>query len=351
MCLFYTRRILIGASRDIEYEMRQDLFAHLLELPASWYRENRVGDLMSRAVNDLSAVRMLVGPGVMQGVNTLFVGVVSIVLMTLVSPMLTLVALSMLPAVALATKIVGQITHKRFTVIQELFSEISAEAQESFSAVRLVRAFAREDREEERFAKNNREFLARNLHLARLNALFFPLLQALVGLGLALTLYFAGRFILAGTLTIPQYVEFNLYLLELIWPAIALGWVVNLWQRGTASWNRMLELWNVPKIQDPAAQANTVTADRLAAKGAPGLTVRGLSFRYPDGRLALDVVSFDVRPGETVALVSRTGAGKSTLLRLLLRIDDPPEGTVMVGDTDVRNVPLPELRKIIAVVP
>ncbi|MGZ6971653.1 MAG: ABC transporter transmembrane domain-containing protein, partial [Thermoanaerobaculia bacterium] len=241
IALFLTRRILIGASRHIEYEMRQDLFEHLLRLPAPWFRKNRVGDLMSRAVNDLSAVRMLLGPGIMQAANTFFVGGVALALMFMVSPALTGVALAVLPIVAVATKVMGQATHRRFTKIQEFFAEISAEAQENFSGARLVRAFAREANEESRFDAKNREFKRRNLGLARLNALFFPLLQFLVGTGFALTLWAGGRFILSGKLSVARYVEFNLYMVELIWPAIALGWVVNLWQRGAASWNRMMD--------------------------------------------------------------------------------------------------------------
>jgi ATP-binding cassette subfamily B multidrug efflux pump len=339
--LFMTRRILIGASRDIEYEMRQDLFDHLLRLPPPWYRRNRVGDLMSRAVNDLSAVRMMLGPGIMQAANTLFVGIAALALMFLVSPALTGVALAVFPIIAIATKVMGQATHRRFTKIQEFFSEISAEAQENFSGVRLVRAFARESREEARFDANNREFMKRNLGLARLNALFFPLLQFLVGVGFALTLWAGGRFILAGKLTVARYVEFNLYMLELIWPAIALGWVVNLWQRGSASWNRMMDIWEaapLPEEKDDGARL-------------PGeVDFRHLSFAHGERSILTDV-SFHVAPGTTVAIVGRTGAGKSTLLNLLLRLDDPPKGSIFIGGRDVVAIPMPVLRRNVVAVP
>ena len=341
IALFLTRRILIGASRDIEYEMRQDLFDHLLRLPPTWYRKNRVGDLMSRAVNDLSAVRMLLGPGIMQAANTLFVGIVALVLMYSVSPALTLVALAVFPIIAIATKVMGQATHKRFTAIQEFFSEISAEAQENFSGVRLVRAFAREKSEEARFETNNLEFMKRNLGLARLNALFFPLLQFLVGVGFALTLWAGGRFILAGKLSVARYVEFNLYMLELIWPAIALGWVVNLGQRGAASWNRMVDLWDavpLPLEED--------TGERLGGD----VEFRGLSFAHGE-RPILKGVTFRVAQGTTVAIVGRTGAGKSTVLNLLMRLDDPPKGTVLIGGRELTGIPLPVLRRNVASVP
>ncbi len=342
VCLFLTRRLLIGASRDIEYEMRQDLFAHLLRLPPVWYRKNRVGDLMARAVNDLAAVRMMIGPGIMQAGNTLMVGSVATVLMILVSPSLSLVALSVLPVVAITTSVVGRAVHRRFTRIQEFFSEVSAEAQENFSGARLVRAFAREAEEEARFDVKNQELRRRNLGLARLNALYFPVLQLIVGAGFALTLWAGGRQILAGKLTVAKYVEFNLYLMEMIWPAMALGWVVNLWQRGAASWNRMLELWEAAPLPEERDAGEPL---------AGGIEVKNLSFSYDGGRLILSGVSFSVPAGRTVALVGRTGAGKSTLLSLLLRLDEPPPGTILVGGRDVTELPLPLLRRSVAVVP
>ena len=342
ICLFLTRRLLIGASRDIEYEMRDELFAHLLRLPPAWYRKNRVGDLMARAVNDLSAVRMMIGPGIMQAGNTLFVGSVAIVLMLLVSPRLSLVGLAVLPVVAVATKVVGQATHRRFTRIQEFFSEVSAEAQENFSGARLVRAFAREAAEEARFDAKNRELRRRNLGLARLNALYFPVLQLIVGCGFAATLWAGGRLILAGQMSVAEYVEFTLYMMELIWPATALGWVVNLWQRGTASWNRMLEIWEAEPLPDEGDPPGSLSGE---------IEVRDLTFGYDGDRPVLSGVSFRVAAGETVAVVGRTGAGKSTILSLLLRMDEPPPGAIFVGGRDVTSLPLPVLRRNVATVP
>ena len=297
---------------------------------------------MSRAVNDLSAVRMMIGPGIMQAANTLVVGTIAVGLMALASPVLTLVALAVLPFVALATQFMGKVTHRRFTAIQEFFSEISASAQENFSGVRLVRAFAREETEAKRFDAKNREFRRRNLGLARLNALYFPMLQALVGVGFTAVLWVGGRQILAGGLTVPRYVEFNLYLMELVWPAIALGWVVNLWQRGSASWNRMAELW---------------AAEPLAGESGEGPLPEGpvvatnLTFAYDDGPPVLRDVSLHVEPGTTVALVGRTGSGKSTLLNLLLRLEEPPFGSIRLGDRDLREIPLPLLRRTLVAVP
>jgi ATP-binding cassette, subfamily B, multidrug efflux pump len=339
---FFTRRILIGASRDVEFEMREDLFAHLLRLPPRWHRKSRVGDVMSRAVNDLSAVRMMIGPGIMQAANTVVVGSIAVTLMAFASPDLTLVALAVLPFVAAATQVMGKITHRRFTAIQEFFSEISASAQENISNARLVRAFAREATEEGRFDAKNREFRRRNLGLARLNALYFPLLQALVGVGFVAVLWVGGRKILAGELTVPRYVEFNLYLVELVWPAIALGWVVNLWQRGSASWNRMADLWAASPLPEESAEGPL-------PEGA--LEVKGLRFAYDGEAPVLDDVSLAVEPGTTVALVGRTGSGKSTLLNLLLRLEEPPFGSIRLGGRDLREIPLPLLRRTVVAVP
>jgi ATP-binding cassette subfamily B protein len=258
-----------------------------------------------------------------------------------VSPALTGVALAVFPVIAIATKVMGQATHKRFTKIQEFFSEISAEAQENFTGQRLVRAFAREASEEARFDANNWEFRRRNLGLARLNALFFPLLQFLVALGFALTLWAGGHFILAGKLSVARYVEFNLYMMELIWPAIALGWVVNLWQRGTASWNRMMDVWEAAPLPEESDEGPLLAGD---------VEFRHLTWGYAD-RPVLDDVSFRVPRGATVAIVGRTGSGKSTLLSLLERVDEPPEGTILVGGRDLAREPLPVVRKSLAVVP
>jgi ATP-binding cassette subfamily B protein len=297
---------------------------------------------MSRAVNDLAAVRMMIGPGIMQAANTVVVGSIALVLMALSSPSLTLVALAVLPFVAAATQVMGKVTHRRFTAIQEFFSEISASAQENFNGARLVRAFAREATEEARFDAKNREFRRRNLRLARLNALYFPLLQAQVGAGFAAILWIGGRRILAGELTVPRFVEFNLYLLELVWPAIALGWVVNLWQRGSASWNRIVELWAAEPLPEESAEGPLPEGT---------LEVRGLTFGYDGGPAVLRDVSLSVEPGLTIALVGRTGAGKSTLLQVLLRLEEPPFGSILLGGRDVREIPLPLLRRTLVAVP
>jgi ATP-binding cassette subfamily B protein len=285
---------------------------------------------------------MMIGPGIMQAANTVVVGTVSLVLMIRVSPVLTLIAVALFPVVAVATKVMGQITHRRFTKIQEFFSEISNSAQENFSGVRLVRAFAREEMEEARFEERNREFLHRNLSLARLNAIYFPLLQLLVGGGFVLVLWAGGLFILSGKLSVARYVEFNLYMIELIWPAIALGWVVNLWQRGSASWNRMVELWDVEMLPEEAPTGVVLDGS---------VEFRDVRFAFDGGPPVLDGIDLRAAQGETIAVVGRTGSGKSTLLSLLLRVDAPLSGEVLVGGRGVREIPLPDLRRNVVAVP
>ena len=249
--LFFQRRILIGISRDMEFDIRNDFFEHLTKLPLDFYRGHRTGDLMSRAVNDLTAVRMMLGPGLMQSLNTIVTASIAIALMVRVDWTLTLLALATLPLTAASTKIVGQKIHVLFEKVQEYFSEMSARAQENFAGARVVRAFTREGSEIALFRAANHEYMQRNRKIIKVSALFYPLLQTLVGLSFVLVLWRGGGLVLAGKITVGKFVEFNLYLVEMVWPMIALGWVVNLLQRGAASWNRMREIRDTePSIRD-----------------------------------------------------------------------------------------------------
>ena len=268
----------------------------------------------------------------MQAGNTLLVGTVSLVLHVPRLPRLTGVALAVFPVIAIATKVMGQATHRRFTKIQEFFSEISAEAQENFTGQRLVRAFAREASEEARFDANNREFRRRNLGLARLNALFFPLLQFLVGLGFALDAL-GGRALhpRGQAHASPRYVEFNLYMMELIWPAIALGWVVNLWQRGAASWNRMMDVWEAAPLPEEA-EGGRAARRATSSSGAS----RGDTADRPvlDGRLL-------PRAGREHGRDRRAhGLGQVDAPEPPpAASDDPPAGTILVGGRDLSREP------------
>src|SRR5919199_3221748 len=249
--LFLQRRILIGMSRHVEYDLRQDFYAHLQRLPLSFFQANRTGDLMARATNDLSAVRQLAGPMIMYTLQTVFVVVLILPLMLRISVRLTLLLFVTMPLVSLTVKFFGQQVHVRFEKIQDFFAQITARAQENFNGVRVVRAYAQEEAEMKAFNDLNWEYAQRNLGLVRISAIMRPLIQFVIGLGMVLIVWYGGVLAVRGEITPGQFVEFNLYLTRLIWPLIALGYVVNLYQRGTASWKRMNAiLVTPPSISD-----------------------------------------------------------------------------------------------------
>jgi ATP-binding cassette subfamily B multidrug efflux pump len=365
---FWTRRILIGASREIEYEMRNDFFAHLQALPLSYFQAHRTGDLMSRATNDLNAVRMMVGPAVMYSANTILGFVAAIAVMISIDPWLTLVSLLPLPFVSLSVKYFGSAIHKRFEQIQAQLSEVSAVAQESLSGVRVVRAYRQEAAEIDRFRRANEEYLRRNRLLIVLQGLFFPSMGFFLGLGSLVVLWLGSREVIRGRITLGQFVAFNSYLTMLSWPMIAFGWVTNMLQRGMASWKRMLEVLDTePAIQDQRSPQNTLSSQSFGRAGSKGLSAdsaisavnvvirgeiefRDLEFSY-DGTPVLNHVSARIEAGQTVALVGPTGSGKSTLINLLARLHDPPPGTVFIDGVDVRALPLAVLREAIGFVP
>ncbi len=343
--LFLQRRILVNLSRDIEFDIRNDFYGHLQKMPPSFFQQQRIGDLMSRATSDIGAVRMLVGPAMMYGLNTLFTACLVFPAMLRISPSLTLFALITLPLSAVATKYFGGKIHERSEQIQEYFGLITAKAQENFSGVRVVRAYAQETAEAETFKAMNHEFVTRNLRLIRLSALFRPVLDALFGLGPAVVLWLGGRLVLEGRMTLGQFVEFNLYLTMLIWPMIALGWVVNLFQRGMASMGRLNTIFN----QSPAIDDATVRTDIPAVEG--DIEFRGLTFTYPNATVpALRDINLRIEKGMTVAIVGPTGAGKSTLINLIPRLLDGAPGTVSVDGHPIRQISLQNLRSAIGYV-
>lgn len=345
--LFLTRRILVGASRLIEYDLRNDFFAHLQRLPSAFYHVNRTGDLMSRATNDLNAVRMMIGPAVMYASSTILIFVWGIALMASIDMQLTLLALVPLPLVSIAVKYFGSAIHRRFEEIQSRLSDLSAVVQEALVGVRVVRAYGQEPFEIERFCAANREYMGRSLALVRLQGLFFPSIGLLLGLSSLLVLWMGSQAVIAGRLTLGDFVAFNAYLVMLTWPMIAFGWVTNLLQRGAASWKRMLQVIDTaPAITDPAVPGPI--ADVSQVTGA--IEFRGLTFAY-DGTPVLRGVTLRVAPGETLAIVGPTGSGKSTLVKLLPRLFDPPPGTVFIDGVDVRAIPLRVLRGAIGCVP
>ncbi len=344
--LFLQRRILIGMSRHVEYDLRQDFYRHLQSLPLSFFQANRTGDLMARATNDLSAVRQLAGPMIMYTLQTVFVVLFILPLMLRISVRLTLLLFVTMPLVSLTVKYFGQQVHVQFEKIQDFFAQISARAQENFTGVRVVRAYAQEASEIKVFNELNREYAERNLSLVRIDAAMRPLLQFLIGLGYVMILWYGGRLAVAGAITVGQFTEFNLYLTRLIWPLIALGYVVNLYQRGTASLKRLNAIFNVePAIRDEAG-----ARERSASTGE--IEFRNLTFRYTEeGLPVLRDVNLKIEAGQTVAFVGRTGSGKSTLMNFVPRLIEAPPGTVFIDGISVRDYPLAQLRASVGYVP
>ena len=344
--LFLQRRILIGMSRHIEYDLRNDFYARLVDQPQSFFHEHRTGDLMARATNDLSAVRQLAGPMVMYSLQTVFTVVVIVPILFAISWKLTLLLFLTMPLVSLTVKYFGQQVHTRFQQIQDFFAQITARAQENFTGVRVVRAYAQERAEIEAFNRLNYEYAQKNLGLVRIDALMRPLMTFLIGLGSVLIVWEGVPLTVKGQLTLGQFVEFNMYLFRLIWPLIAIGYVVNLYQRGTASWKRMQAIAAIkPQIADPPN-----IQPQPAITGT--IEFRGLTFRYhADSEPVLRDINLKIEAGQTVALVGRTGSGKSTLVNLIPRVLDPPAGTVLVDDIPVSQYPLAQLRRAVGYVP
>lgn len=340
------RRLMIGASRHIEFDLRNEFFAQLQRFPREFFDRARTGDLMSRASADLGAVRMMVGPAAMYAVSTGVLAVAAISMMLSIHPRLTLMLVTGLPLVSLMVKYFGQAIHHRFERIQAQLSEISAITQEALAGVRVVRAYGQEDAERRKFLVANDEYVARNRRLILLQACFYPSMTFGFGLAIVGFLYLGGREVISGQLTLGEFVAFNGYLGQLAWPLIAFGWVTNLIQRGLASWQRMLEIFDtVPSIVDAP------TARALPQPVRGDLRFRHLTFAYGTGPVVLHDVDVHVPAGTTLAIVGATGSGKSTLVHMLVRLYDPPPGTVFVDGHDVRDMRLADLRAAIAFVP
>ena len=341
---YWMRVVLIGVSRDLEFDLRNDLFAHLVDLSSNFYQRFRTGDIMTRATSDLNAVRMMAGPGVMYWCETTLLFLLAVGVMLSTDWQLTLLALSPAPFIVMVVILFGRRIHVRHDAVQKQFSEISSRVQENLSGVRVVRAYAQEDHEMQIFERLNRNYIRESLRLARLSGAFSPLLQALIGTTFLMVLWGGGRRLLAGQLTIGSFVMFHTYMGMLIWPMIAMGWVVNLIERGNASLARIKEMLNEkPSIASP--ENPTIVAHPSGAIELDNVTVKF------DGRAALDRVSLKIEAGQTVAIVGRTGCGKTTLIRLLARLIDADGGVVRMDSVDVRQWDLSLLRAQIAVVP
>src|SRR5882762_3672822 len=344
--LFLQRSIINRISRHIEYDLRQDFYAHLVDQPLSFFQEHRTGDLMARATNDLAAVRQLVGPMIMYSAQTLFTVIVLVPVLFSINWKLMLLLFVTMPLVSLTVKIFGQQVHTRFEKIQDFFAQITARAQENFTGVRIVRAYAQEGAEIAAFNRLNLEYAQKNLGLVRIDALMRPLMTFLFGFGFVLIIWAGVPLAVRGEISVGQFTEFNMYLLRLIWPLIAIGYVVNLYQRGTASWKRMQAIMSIK----PAI------ADAPEVKVQPPLTgrieFRQLTFRYhSNSDPVLRDIDLTIEAGQTVAFVGRTGSGKSTLANLIPRVLEAEPNSVFVDDVPVADYPLAQLRGAIGYVP
>jgi len=344
--LFLQRRILIGMSRHVEYDLRNDFYAHLVDQPLSFFQEHRTGDLMARATNDLAAVRQLAGPMIMYSLQTLFVVILILPIMFAINWKLTLLLFVSMPLVSLTVKFFGQQVHIRFEKIQDFFAQITARAQENFTGVRVVRAYAQENAEIAAFNQLNWDYAQKNLSLVRIDAVMRPLMAFLIGIGFVLIIWAGVPLAVRGEITVGQFTEFNMYLFRLIWPLIAIGYVVNLYQRGLASWKRMLAIMTIKPL----------IADTPNVKEQPAITgrieFRDLTFRYhPTSKPELRNINLTIEAGQTIAFVGRTGSGKSTLANLIPRVLEAPDNSVFIDGVAVAEYPLSQLRSAIGYVP
>jgi ATP-binding cassette subfamily B protein len=342
---FWMREILNGLSRYIEYDLRQDLFAHLTTLDPGYFARTRTGDIMARLTNDLSAVRMAAGPAIMYLTNTIFGGAFALAFMLRIDVRLTVLALlpmAFLPVVMIK---LGGLIHDRFEAVQEHFGRITTQAQENFSGVRVVRAYRQERAEIARFAALNETYVDKNMRLARLYGMMNPLFGLLAGLSVVVVLGVGGRLVVNGTISVGAFVAFGFYLGILTWPLIALGWVINLFQRGAASMARLLEILDArTEVTSPASPRRLPPANRGRT-----LEFRNVGFHFPvpqggEPRWVLRNVSFTVPAGGTLAVVGATASGKSTLIDLIPRLSDPQEGEILLDGVPVRDLPLAVLR-------
>jgi ATP-binding cassette subfamily B protein len=341
---YWMRVIIIGISRDIEYDLRNDLFGHLVGLSGDFFNRYRTGDIMARATNDLNAVRMMLGPGVMYWTETVLTMALAVTVMLWVDWPLALIGLAPAPVVSFVVVIFGRVIHERFEKIQSMFSDISSRVQENLAGVRVIRAYTQEQHQIDTFEHLNRAFIRENVRLARTQGMFMPTLQAMIGMAFLCVLWAGGARLLAGEISIGNFVMFNTYMGMLVWPMIALGWVVNLTQRGTASLSRIDELMR----QQPSITSPVRPRKLESPRGE--IEFRDVEVEF-DGRKALAGASLRIRAGSTVAIVGHTGSGKTTLVNLIPRMLDPTSGSVLLDGHDLREYSPQDIRRQIGFVP
>jgi ATP-binding cassette subfamily B protein len=345
--LYSQRWILIGISREIEFDLRNDLFRKLEEQDSGFYQRYRTGDIMARLTNDLNAVRMLLGPAIMYSANTVLFTVGALFFLLRISPWLTLVALAPMPIASILVQYFGRKIHDRFERIQASFSEISSQAQENYSGARLVRAFAREESQIGLFERLNRQYIARSLRLVQLMGMLWPTLEFILGLSMIITLLAGGHLVIAHRISVGEFVAFNTYMIMLTFPIIAVGWVINLFQRGTASIKRIDELLKAEPVIDDSAADPEIASDTVL-RGE--IEFRNLSFSYGETGVLHDI-SLKIPAGSSLAIVGPTGSGKSTLVNLLPRLYEAPEGALLIDGRPLRDYPLAVLRGNLGMVP
>jgi ATP-binding cassette subfamily B protein len=345
--LYCQRWILIGISREIEFDLRNDLFRHLERQDSGFYQRYRTGDIMARLTNDLNAVRNLLGPALMYSANTIFFTVGALYYVLRISPWLTLVALAPMPLASVLVQYFGSKIHDRFERIQASFSDISSQAQENYSGARLIRAFAREESQIGLFERLNRQYIARSLRLVQLMGMLWPTLEFVLGVSMVITLVFGGHQVLSHRISVGGFVAFNTYMILLIWPIIAVGWVVNLFQRGTASIARIDELMRAEPVIDSSAADPSISEDAVLRGD---IEFRDLNFSYGDTPV-LHNIQLTIPAGSSLAVVGPTGSGKTTLVSLISRLFEAADGSLLIDGRPVRDYPLPMLRRNIGMVP
>ena len=345
--LYASRWILIGISREIEFDLRNDLFRQLEKQDYAYYQRYRTGDIMARLTNDLNAVRQLLGPAIMYSANTILFSAFALYFLLRISPWLTLVALAPMPVASVLVQYFGARIHERFERIQASFSEITSHAQENFSGARLIRAFAREESQIQSFEKANREYIGRALRLVQLMGMLWPTLEFVLGVAMVITLFAGGRLVLQHKIDVGSFIAFNTYMILLTFPIIAVGWVINLFQRGTASIKRIDEILVSEPAVDDSRVDKTIPAD-LTLRGE--IEFRGLSFGYGENDVLKDI-SLKIAAGSTLAIVGPTGSGKSTMVGLIPRLLDVEDGALWIDGRPIRDYPLKVLRSNIGVVP
>jgi len=343
---FLMRRELIGISRKIEYDLRNDFFCHLQRLSPAYFNRKPTGDLMSRATNDLDAVRMLLGPGLLNLFNTAIISIAAVSLMIYIDPLLSLYSLIPLPFLSLIINRMGRELHKRFEKVQAHYSRLSAQVQENLAGIRVVKAYGQEGDQIERFRRSNLEFVAKNMSLVKIWGFFLPLMFLFSGLGMLIVLWLGGKGVIANRITLGEFVAFSGYLIMLVWPLTAMGWVLNLFQRGAASMGRIGHILR----QKADIQDHPHPARIKSLRGE--IEFKDVIFGYEKtSKPVLKGINLKVPLGSTLAIVGPTGSGKSTLVNLIPRLYDPTEGSLLIDGVDVRHIPLKVLRQHIGFVP